>query len=84
MGILCLDQTQTLVRFLEIGKETIQTAIEVKDIVTCLCNMEITHNYLIREFNCQVNCNKQASWLHAELFFVLVLMGFPVHHMVSM
>ena len=25
--------------------------------------------------------NKEASWLHAELFFVLVSLGFPGHHM---
>ena len=30
-----------------------------------------------------VNNNKEASWLHAELFFVLVSMFFPGHHMVS-
>ena len=27
--------------------------------------------------------NKEASWLQAELFFVLVSMFFPGHHMVS-
>ena len=31
---------------------------------------------------CGVNTyiNKEASWLHAELFFVLVSMWFPGHH----
>ena len=28
--------------------------------------------------------NKEASWLHAELFLVLTSMWFPGHHMVSM
>ena len=31
-----------------------------------------------------VKVNKEASWLHAELFFVLVSIGFPGCHMVSM
>ena len=30
-----------------------------------------------------VNKNKEASWLHAELFFVLVSMWLPQQHMVS-
>ena len=39
--------------------------------------------HIFQCFTFTQNTNKEASWLHAELFFVLVSMWLPQQHMVS-
>ena len=61
------------------------TAPSYKKFYICPCSKtnNTFYHVLLLIFLFKYSTNKEASWLHAELFFVLVSMWLPQQHMVS-